>query len=234
MDEARQLHHIQVNIIRRLSANSPLKFSELHDTTLPNNIFAYHLKQLVSRGYVKRNEQGHYEPTRKALKTLSYSDTTMNRRAKSPLLLTMLYIQDSEGKILLTCRKMQPFPGYYGLPSGVVHADERIEDAARRELAEKTGIRSSRPIEYIGALDFRYLHSETNDIFVHAVAFVYKHIISNDTLQKLGEGDYIWSKLDHSCILPEVNAVKMMASAPVAGVTSLSFTEPTKKLSNQL
>ena len=226
VNEAGNLHCIQVNIIRRLSETAPLRFSELQAPNLPNNVFAYHLKQLIEKGYVKQNEHGRYEPTRKSLKILSYTDENAGRRDRSPLMLTMLFIEDSDRRVLLLERKHQPFPGFYGLPSGPIHNDERVEDAARRELAEKTGIRSSRPLRYIGVLDFRYLHSETSDVFVHAVTFVYGHTLPDDVRPTIADDTYIWSNIDHGHILPEVNAVKMMAQATTPGVTSLSFTEP--------
>lgn len=176
-------------------------------------------------GYVKQDVNGRYEPTRKSLKLLSYSEGR-SRFSASPIMLTMLFVKNSDDQVLLLRRNSQPFPGYYGLPSGLVHYDERIEDAARRELAEKTGIRSSRRLRFVGVLDFRYLHNETNDVFVHAVAFVYEHILPDHIQPDIKKDTFEWSNLEGGRILPEVNAVKMMASGGEGGVTSLSFTEP--------
>ncbi|MCA9637640.1 MAG: NUDIX hydrolase, partial [Myxococcales bacterium] len=43
-------------------------------------------------------------------------------------------------KILLIERDIEPFAGRWALPGGHVHIDEEIEDAARRELEEETGV----------------------------------------------------------------------------------------------
>lgn len=48
---------------------------------------------------------------------------------------------ESELKVLLIQRGLAPYKGKWALPGGFVRVDETIDDAARRELSEETGLK---------------------------------------------------------------------------------------------
>jgi len=49
-------------------------------------------------------------------------------------------LDDADLKVLLIQRGIEPFAGRWALPGGFVHLDETLDQAARRELQEETGL----------------------------------------------------------------------------------------------
>jgi ADP-ribose pyrophosphatase YjhB (NUDIX family) len=60
--------------------------------------------------------------------------------AKHTADLVVLTIRDNQLKILLVVRRNDPFRGKLALPGGFLRPDEDLEQTARRELAEETGL----------------------------------------------------------------------------------------------
>ena len=68
--------------------------------------------------------------------------------AEGPGVSAVVACVDDAGQILIIKQTAGPFAGAWLLPGGNVERDERLEDAARRELFEETGYRASdlRPV----------------------------------------------------------------------------------------
>jgi len=50
-------------------------------------------------------------------------------------------IKENDLKVLLIKRKIEPFKGKWAIPGGFVHLNENLEQAAKRELEEETGVK---------------------------------------------------------------------------------------------
>lgn len=224
----RDLHHIQKEIILSLAHHSPQRFSQLQPADIPNNTFSYHLKKLLQSGFVTQVENG-YEATRKALKTLQYTGAT-DKNTGNPVFITAVYVTNNEGKVLLLRRSNPPFVGWNCVPAGMVHQGENLEQAALRELFEKSSIEAS-SLEFNGVLDFQYLERDSNDLFVHTVAFVYSYRLPDNGEPLAGMqshyGTLQWSDLSSNKILPEVYTIAELVRQKEPAVKSVSYEEPT-------
>lgn len=223
------MHHIQKSIILNLARTSPLRFTELQPR-VPNNAFSYRLKKLIDGGYIEHTAGG-YIATRKALKLVAFG-TSNNRVQPTPAAISMIYIENTDGEILLINRNHKPFQGWYGLPSGLIHQGETVEDAARREMFEKTGLAAEGELQAVGVLDIRYVEAATQDIFMHTLSFVYRYVYTGDKQLLDGKvnryGQLLWSRLDRDNILAEVNAAKDLVDRHAFSHESVTLMEPTQ------
>lgn len=225
-----QMHHIQKSIILSLARTSPLRFTDLKPPRIPNNTFSYHLKKLIDGDYVKLSDKG-YVATRKALKLVVFG-VNAGKTPSTPVVITMIYIENQEGEILLLNRNHDPFQGWYGIPGGLIHLGESMEQSARRQLVEKALIVSDGQLEAAGVLDFRYMQDETRDIFLHVIGFVYTYKFVGDRRdlndKVTRSGQLSWSKLGRNNILPEVYTINKLVHAGALTHLSVSFDEPSQ------
>lgn len=132
-------HHIQREIVRKLLLVPSARFRDLKPKELESNLFMYHLKQLISNGFVCKTDEG-YELT-SAGKDYANRATLENLRLRvQPKQITILMVQREDGKLLLLERLHQPFLHFKGFPSGKIHFGESLQQAAQRELQEKANI----------------------------------------------------------------------------------------------
>jgi len=55
----------------------------------------------------------------------------------------VIVTREARARVLLIRRRREPFAGSWAMPGGFVDENERLADAARRELEEETGLRVS-------------------------------------------------------------------------------------------
>lgn len=135
------MHILQRKIIEQLIYHPTRRYAQLRPAGTDSNLFAYHLKRVIAQGYVKKSPEG-YVLTYKGMANVDrLSGKTMLIRWQ-PKIITLAVIANEAGQTLLVRRARQPYIDMLSLPSGKLHEQEPIAQAAVRELQEKTGLQN--------------------------------------------------------------------------------------------
>ncbi|MBL8967703.1 MAG: NUDIX hydrolase [Spirochaetaceae bacterium] len=91
-------------------------------------------------------------------------------------------LDDGDLKILLIQRDLEPFAGSWALPGGFVKMDESLDEAARRELEEETGVKKIY-VEQFGAFGDpgRDPRERVVTVAYYAIVNLFEHEVKADT-----------------------------------------------------
>jgi ADP-ribose pyrophosphatase YjhB (NUDIX family)/predicted transcriptional regulator len=184
------MHEIRREILKKLSETKKARYSELKRKGLEGNVFSYHLKALIMEGYIIQKD-GAYTLTSKGKHLADRVSPADFKERIQPKIITVIIIKKGD-EYLLYQRKKQPFFGYVGFPYGKIHLEERIGEAAERELTEKSGFQAK--LKYRGHAYFT-VHDETE-----LVSSMLCHVFTGtqaegELLKEFPSGTCFWGKL---------------------------------------
>ena len=206
------MHQIQKHILKHLITSQSARYSILKPNNVEGNIFSYHIKKLISLGYIKQSNKL-YKLTAKGRQFADRTSLDTIQERIQPKIVTLIVLKEKNGKdanrsdvnsenreyskdinktkspsrYLFYKRNKVPFINHIGFPYGKIHLEERIDESANRELLEKTGLTSKlkhRGIVYIT------VHDET-EFISHMLC----HIFSGYSLGGSLKGECFWSDL---------------------------------------
>ncbi|MBW3538359.1 NUDIX hydrolase [Candidatus Parcubacteria bacterium] len=137
------IHPAQAEILSVLIFNPNPRFSDLNQTGLGSDHFAFHLKRLQDVGLVEKTNQQTYRLTaigKEFANRLDTDEKVIERQAKLGVLLVITRPHNGQTQYLVQQRLKQPFYGYHGFMTGKIRWGEQVLDTAKRELAEETGL----------------------------------------------------------------------------------------------
>lgn len=188
-------HHIQRDILKRLVKKESCRFSDLKDKTIESNLFMYHLRQLIRAKLVQKVDDG-YSLTSAGKHYADRSNLPSMRLRLQPKQITILVVRAGDDEYILLKRKHLPYLDYVGFPSGKIHYGETLQQAAKRELTEKTGL-DNVALTLRGNILMRF-KDEQNEIVSHISGYVFTGQADINTLMFKSEffDSYVGSKTD--------------------------------------
>ena len=133
---------IQNYILSKLKNAKALRYSELQPEKTPNDLFNYHLQQLVKKSFVIKSEEG-YSLSDVGVKYVADPFPTNDSITSLFKINVITIVSRKNGntiEILNQVRTSNPSYGKVGVMGGVVRKGEMIEVAATRKLEEETGL----------------------------------------------------------------------------------------------
>lgn len=144
------LHQIQLQILTELMQHDHgQRYSELMLPNIDNDLFNYHLQNLVKKGYIFK-EDSIYTLSNDGKKAISKLDALGNPKQFFKVSVALAVFRNDYTEILLQKRTRKPFYGDITSVAGKVHPGEKLVDAARRKLLEETNLAAQ--FNFVGVL----------------------------------------------------------------------------------
>ncbi len=188
---------IQKQILKKFMYNTQLRYNEIWDKTIASNKFNYHLQQLVEEGVIEKKEDK-YQLTDKGTHIISSLDGVALEEKKKPIVCAFVMGYDEKGKkILVNIRKKQPFFNYVGIPGGKVEFGKPVEEQAKEEFLEETGLQGKLNLKLI--LNMATINEETKETMHHITGFFYIATeLEGKLVEKNREGENMFITLEES------------------------------------
>ncbi|MNH49947.1 hypothetical protein D3C73_15430 [compost metagenome] len=217
-------HHIQRTIVYQLAFAPSMRFGELKPDDIDNKLFTYHLKKVMTAGYIVKNDDGLYALTsegRRIGKGVLKKESRLIDRAYSTLLLAIR--RKSDGAWLLYTRHTHPMIGLTGFMHAQPTATTAILETASLECKEKTGLSADFRVHGHGY--FRVYHNEQLESFTH-----FTLLVCDDAQGELSQNsklaNYHWEQapsFDAPHMLPNMQALYAMYTGPAGAFIERTF-----------
>lgn len=187
-----KLHSIQNQILKKLMFATSLRYTEMKpDKDMENNQFQFHLDQLIKNEFIVK-ENSTYKLANKGKQYIKKMDDVPGQIIKQAHLSVRIVCTreiQNEKEYLFYTRLKHPYYGCQGFPAGKLEHGEKLEEAAKRELLEETGLNGHAKLAAIT----HYLDLDKNgECLIDKIMFLF--IVKNPEgkLEGSHEGKYEW------------------------------------------
>lgn len=185
----------KAQILRKLIYSPELRFSDMQIEGMTSKHFTYYLNQLVDEGLIAKKDR-YYYLTIAGKDFIGRLDLDTMQQEKQPKVSVAINVRrKTEGgyEFLLSKRLKQPYLGKVGGFIGKVRFGEKLEDAARRELLEESGMTGD--FKYVGILRKMARNQDLPDAPIVQDQFMVFFLVDNprgELLEELPENKNFW------------------------------------------
>ncbi len=162
------MHPLQQHILKSIVLGGPQRFAQMKPRGIESNKFIYHLRKLIRAGYIELHKKA-YILTAQGKRYAEHASLEIFAERMQPKIVTMIVLKNKKGEYLLYHRYRVPFRNMISFPYGKVHIGERFEEAAAREITEKTGLKAKLALR--GSIGLCIYDEE--ELVSHMLVYVY-------------------------------------------------------------
>ncbi|MDQ6985066.1 MAG: NUDIX domain-containing protein [Candidatus Dojkabacteria bacterium] len=233
------MHYIQIAILNKLLYKDNATYTNLRPfDDLENNLFNFHLKKLISLGYVKKEDKS-YALTNKGKESASIIDNDSKKiQRQGKILVAFCCVRENDGRkqVLLYKRLKHPFYNNQGFPSGKVKFGETINESVIRELKEETNLVITKKAELF-LIKHVVVKNLSGEIIDDKYFYNFKIENPKGDLQSNEEGEFKWvdvQKIDDFVKKPfdSLEEFKMTYELLLSDSINIKIVEASKYLEN--
>ncbi len=190
-------HHIQRTIVYQLALANAQRFNELKPDLVENKLFTYHLKKVIARGYVRKNDEALYELTSEGRRLgVSVLKTQQDISDRAHSILFLVIRRASDGAFLLYKRLNHPLKDQIGFMHSVPVPDATVSESAAELVRRRTGLECE--FTFLGSGYFRMFKESALESFTHFSLLVCEDA-KGELMDSYKHAEYFWqSKPDFS------------------------------------
>lgn len=196
----KDLHPIQIQILKTLLFQPISRFSDLNQGEITNDHFTFHVKRLLNKGYLEKTAGG-YKLSPQGMELAGRIDTQSDTIVSQPKLgVAICLFKDSE--VLLSSRLKDQAIGQVGLHTEKTRLGEKLLETVDRCIKKEIGnISYSAEFKGVSHPQVRTGNDLELDVVLLCFRVEYK---GGDIFTVTPEGKNLWVKLDQLDKVPNL------------------------------
>lgn len=186
----------QRDLLRHLMWVSDITYAQLHKHFEKHELFNYHLRELVSQGYILK-EGSKYKLSSTGRQKVSFMDEdgSLQQQFKVSMAAWVVRLHEGKWQTVMFTRKKHPQLGWKSIITGKMKYGESTDDCLARELFEEVGI-----IPTAWALiDVSRVFVKDEQGTLRNDLIIYSHVVTewqNNIVLSGIEGEYFWQDIN--------------------------------------